>query len=63
MAARCVSLGLGLWLGLGMANGVLPAEDKVTADGLRLGKTLLGPEWTRDMLKGQVILVEFWGIN
>lgn len=62
MGPRCVSLGLGLFISLGVAN-VVPAEDNVTADGIRLGKTLVGPEWTADKLKGQVILVEFWGIN
>ncbi len=48
-------------LSLGLATGVLSAQQKVSADDIRLGKRLLGPEWTAEKLKGQVILVEFWG--
>lgn len=62
MRSRSVSVGLGLLLSLGFAD-MLPAQDTVSADGIRLGKSLLGPEWNAEKLKGQVILVEFWGVN
>jgi hypothetical protein len=36
---------------------------KVTADNIKLGKHVMGPEVTADDLKHRVVLMEFWGVN
>lgn len=35
----------------------------VNLDGVKLGKSLLGPEVSAAAMKGKVVLLEFWGVN
>jgi hypothetical protein len=39
------------------------ADPSVNLDQIKLGKVLHGPAVSDADLKGQVVLVEFWGIN
>jgi hypothetical protein len=45
------------------AFATLEAFAEPSTDTIILGKTVMGPEWTKDKLEGQVILFEFWGRN
>jgi hypothetical protein len=45
------------------AFATLDAFAEPSTDKISLGKSLMGPEWTKDKLEGQVILYEFWGKN
>lgn len=56
---------LGVLLGWGLTGLATGADYKLDAkiDGVRLGKSILGPEVSNDDLKGKVVLLEFWGIN
>ncbi|HEV3145681.1 MAG TPA: hypothetical protein VGZ47_17465 [Gemmataceae bacterium] len=51
----------------GLAPALVAGEDKfnmdVKADGVSLGKTIMGSEITPADLKGRVIMIEFWGIH
>jgi hypothetical protein len=52
---------------VGMVPALARAEDKfnmdVKADGVSLGKTVMGSEISSADLKGRVVMIEFWGIN
>ena len=50
-------------LALGGPAGAADFSLKATVDGIRLGKSVMGPGVSQDDLKGHVVLLEFWGIN
>ena len=45
------------------AAALAPAADDVTLKGVRFGNPIQGAKQSADDLKGQVVLVELWGIN
>lgn len=45
------------------AAAFAPAADDVTLKGVRFGKPIQGEQQSADDLKGNVVLVELWGIN
>jgi hypothetical protein len=59
--------GIGWCILLGVAAGC-PASAaefnlKVKADGIELGKSIMGPRLAKEDLKGHVVMLEFWGIS
>lgn len=65
MATRQMGIRLAVLLGAVMVFPVWGADFNmaVKTEGIQMGKSIMGPAYTADDLKGKVVFVEFWGIN